>query len=132
MLVIREAQGEDREQIWSILQPALRSGEAYALPTDTGREEALAYWYADRQETFVATDRAVIRGTYYLRTHQYAHARPVASCGLMTAATAQGEVKGRDVARAMLEHSLKIAKAHGFRALQFNFVIGSNIRAMQT
>jgi ribosomal protein S18 acetylase RimI-like enzyme len=45
----------------------------------------------------------------------------------MTAASATG----RGVARAMCLHSLATAKARGFRAMQFNFVVGSNERAVR-
>ena len=45
----------------------------------------------------------------------------------MTAAAAQG----KGVARTMCEHSLAHAKACGFRAMQFNFVVSSNARAVK-
>jgi ribosomal protein S18 acetylase RimI-like enzyme len=45
----------------------------------------------------------------------------------MTAASATG----RGVARQMHAHSLIHAKARGFRAMQFNFVISSNERAVR-
>jgi ribosomal protein S18 acetylase RimI-like enzyme len=44
----------------------------------------------------------------------------------MTAA----EASGRGVARAMCVHSLAHARARGFRAMQFNFVVSSNARAV--
>jgi len=40
-------------------------------------------------------------------------------------------VFGRGVAQAMCSHSLGEAKAHGFTAMQFNFVIASNERAVR-
>jgi ribosomal protein S18 acetylase RimI-like enzyme len=46
----------------------------------------------------------------------------------MTALTAQG----RGIARLMLEHSLVRAKERGFRAMQFNFVVSANERAIRT
>ena len=45
----------------------------------------------------------------------------------MTAATASG----RGVARAMCAHSLTYAKSRGFRAMQFNFVVSTNERAVR-
>ena len=39
-------------------------------------------------------------------------------------------VKGRGVARAMCAHSLDEARERGFAAMQFNFVIASNTRAV--
>ena len=44
----------------------------------------------------------------------------------MTGAAAQG----RGVARAMLDHSLVAAKEAGFAAMQFNFVLANNARAL--
>jgi ribosomal protein S18 acetylase RimI-like enzyme len=37
---------------------------------------------------------------------------------------------GRGVARAMCEHSLEHAKSRGYRAMQFNFVVSTNERAV--
>jgi ribosomal protein S18 acetylase RimI-like enzyme len=38
---------------------------------------------------------------------------------------------GKGVARKMHEHSLDHARQRGFRAMQFNFVISSNVRAVK-
>lgn len=65
-------------------------------------------------------------GTYYLRPNQQGGGAHVANCGYMTAEQATG----RGVARAMCTHSLAHARARGFRAMQFNFVVESNVRAV--
>src|SRR6266850_205076 len=51
----------------------------------------------------------------------------VANCGYMTAVSATG----RGVARAMCAHSLDRARERGFRAMQYNFVISTNERAVR-
>jgi ribosomal protein S18 acetylase RimI-like enzyme len=51
----------------------------------------------------------------------------VANCGYVSAIWAPG----RGVARAMCAHSLEYAKRAGFRAMQFNFVLSSNERAVR-
>jgi len=51
----------------------------------------------------------------------------VANCGYVTARQATG----KGVARAMCAHSLEHAKKRGFRAMQFNFVVSSNERAVR-
>jgi ribosomal protein S18 acetylase RimI-like enzyme len=38
---------------------------------------------------------------------------------------------GKGVARAMCEHSLEWARSRGFKAMQFNFVVESNERAVR-
>src|SRR3546814_17367459 len=50
----------------------------------------------------------------------------VCNAGYMTSAAATG----RGVARAMGLHSIDHAKARGFRAMQFNFVVSTNVRAV--
>ena len=67
-------------------------------------------------------------GTYLLRANQAGGGSHVANCGYVTAAAAQGQ----GVARAMLEHSLALARARGFLAMQFNFVVSTNERAVKT
>jgi ribosomal protein S18 acetylase RimI-like enzyme len=38
---------------------------------------------------------------------------------------------GRGIARAMCAHSLEHGKSRGFRAMQFNFVVSTNERAVR-
>lgn len=123
---IRAAEPGDWPAIWAILEPTIRTGETYALDRDMGEDAARAYWLADAHEAFVAEDGGQVLGTYYLRANQAGGGRHVANCGYMTGAAAQG----RGVARAMCEHSQDHARARGFRAMQFNFVVSTNTRAV--
>jgi len=127
MLTLRAAHSGDLDAIWAIFEPVLRTGETYSLPRNMGREEALAYWLSSSHEIFVAVDNDQVVGTYYLRPNQRGGGSHVANCGYMTAAAATG----RGVARAMCAHSLEQAKRRGFRAMQFNFVVGTNERAVR-
>jgi ribosomal protein S18 acetylase RimI-like enzyme len=127
-LTIRPATIADLPALWSILQPVIRAGETYALPRDMSEADAISYWCAPSNETFVAEQDGAIVGTYILRANQLGGGSHVANCGYMTASAAEG----RGVARGMLEHSLARAKERGFRAMQFNFVISTNERAVQT
>lgn len=126
-MTIRPAQPDDAARIWEIIEPVIRSGETYTLPRDISQGEALAYWLTSDRETFVAEDDGQILGTYYLRANQLGGGSYVANCGYMTAPDATG----RGVARAMCEDSLDRARAQGFRAMQFNFVVSTNDRAIQ-
>jgi GNAT superfamily N-acetyltransferase len=128
LVSIRPALSGDAPALWSILEPVLRAGETYTLPRDISAEEALAYWCAPSHRTFIAEADGAPLGTYYLRANQAGGGAHVANCGYVTAPRAQG----RGVARRMLEHSLEMARALGFRAMQFNFVVSSNQRAVDT
>jgi len=124
---IRRATGRDGDAIWKILEPVIRGGDTYTLPQDMNREEALAYWNSAGHEVFAVEENGEILGTYYLRANQKGGGAHVANCGYMTAPWASG----RGVARAMCQHSLERAKARDFRAMQFNFVVSNNERAVR-
>jgi len=126
-LSIRLATGRDHEAIWTILEPMIRGGETYTLSRDMSREEALACWFAAEKETFILEEDGVVLGTYFLKANQQGGGAHVANCGYVTATAAQG----RGIAREMCLHSLERAKERGFRAMQFNFVVSSNERAVK-
>jgi L-amino acid N-acyltransferase YncA len=126
-MLIRAATLEDSDAIWAILEPVLRAGETYTLPREMSREDALAYWFAPGHEVFVAEEDGAIAGSYLLRANQQGGGAHVANCAYMTALHATG----RGVARAMCQHSLDTARERGFRAMQFNFVVSTNQRAVR-
>ncbi len=124
---IRPAGPEDADAVWAILEPVIRAGDTYALDADMSHDAALANWTGPDRETFVATQEGEIVGTYYLRANQAGGGAHVCNCGYVTAQAAAG----RGVARAMCTHSLDHAKARGFSAMQFNFVVETNRRAVR-
>lgn len=126
-LAIRPARAVDHAAIARIILPTIRAGETYALDRDLSEADALAYWTGADRETFVAEVDGAVLGTYYLRANQAGGGAHVANCGFMTDAAATG----RGVARAMGAHALDRARARGFAAMQFNFVVTTNIRAVR-
>lgn len=124
---VRPVTAADHDAIWRILEPMLRAGETYALPRDWNRAAALAYWFSPAHEVFVAEADGTVLGTYFVQPNQLGGGSHVANCGYVTDAAATG----RGVARAMCAHSLGHARTRGFRAMQFNFVISTNERAVK-
>jgi ribosomal protein S18 acetylase RimI-like enzyme len=123
---IRPALKQDDDHIWEVIEPTIRAGETYPLPRELTKADALAYWHAPEHEVFVTEADGAIVGTYYLRTNNRGGGAHVANCGYIVAPSA----RGRGIARAMCLHSLERARTRGFRAMQFNFVIGNNERAI--
>ncbi len=123
-LALRPATTDDHDAIWAMLEPVFRAGETYCVPRDVTREGALDYWLSGH-DVFIAEDNGIL-GTYFLTPNQKGGGAHVCNCGFVTAPAATG----RGVARAMLTHALETARAKGFRAMQFNFVVATNIRAL--
>ncbi|MGA1759786.1 MAG: GNAT family N-acetyltransferase [Paracoccaceae bacterium] len=125
---IRRATDDDHIGVWEILEPVFRAGDTYTIDADISRDDALAYWFDVQKQTFVAEADGRIIGTYYIRANQAGGGAHVCNCGYMTHPAARGQ----GVARAMLEHSLDLAPRIGYRAMQYNFVVSTNTRAVQT
>lgn len=124
---IRPAQPSDGPAILEIIIPVIREGATYTLDPQMREAEALAYWLSPDKETFVAEENGTIVGTYFVRPNQAGGGGHVCNCGYMTRTAAVG----RGVARAMCQHSLAHARQHGYRAMQFNFVVSTNERAVR-
>jgi ribosomal protein S18 acetylase RimI-like enzyme len=116
----------DGDSVWAILEPTIRAGDTYTLPRDMSRGEALDYWFAPQHEVFALEADTHVLGTYFLQPNHLGGGSHVANCGYVTAPWATG----RGVARAMCSHSLDRARERGFKAMQFNFVVSTNDRAV--
>ena len=76
---------------------------------------------------FVAGTGEDVTGTFYIRTNQPGGGAHVCNAGFMVAADAGG----RGIGRAMGERALVEARRLGYTAMQFNFVLASNTRAIR-
>jgi ribosomal protein S18 acetylase RimI-like enzyme len=126
-MLIRSVSNRVAHAIWFFFFNDTATTEIYTLPREMDKASALAYWLSPGREVFIAEDHGEIVGTYFLQANQKGGGAHVANCGYMTAVSATG----RGVARAMCAHSLDRARERGFRAMQFNFVISTNERAVR-
>lgn len=117
----------DWSAVWDILRPVFRAGDTYAIDRDISEADAHTYWTSEPGDTFVAESGGEVLGTYYMRPNQSGGGRHICNCGYITGINAVG----RGVARAMCSHSLEHAKRVGYRGMQFNFVVSSNVRAVE-
>ncbi len=123
---IRPAVPADDDAIWAMLEPVFRAGETYCIPRDIGRDDALSYWSGTPHKVFLIEEAGRALGTYFLTPNQKGGGGHVCNCGFVTS----GAAEGRGVARAMLSHALEAAESDGYRAMQFNFVVATNERAI--
>jgi len=108
------------------LKPIFRAGETYAVDPDISESKALAFWCDGTHSAYVAEMDGRVLGTYYICPNQGGNGRHICNCGFAT----HMDAGGKGIARAMLEHSLKTASEMGFLAMQFNFVLANNTRAV--
>ncbi len=123
---IREATPADWPALWSIIASVVRTGDTYTLPPDVSEDDAKAYWMGPGLTTYVAEAEGGIVGTYAMHPNQPGLGSHVANAGYMVRA----DSAGRGVGTQLAEHSLAAARAAGFRAMQFNAVVSTNVRAL--
>lgn len=124
--LIRPAKADDHDAIWALLKPVIRAGETLAVPRDMDRISALALWLSPDRATRLLVEDGAVLGIFYVRANQHGGGAHVANAGFVTAANATG----RGVARAMCAASFDLARGLGYRAMQFNFVLSTNDRAV--
>ncbi len=119
---IREATNEDFDRIWPIFHEIVAAGETYGFPRDTTKGQAFGIWLEAPRKTFVCEEGGKILGTYFIKSNQGGPGDHVCNCGYMVGSAA----RGRNVGRAMCEHSQEVARQLGYKAMQFNFVASTN------
>ena len=127
MLEIRKAKPEDNDQIWDIIKEVISKGDTYAFDPNSSKETMLDYWCGQDKHTYVATDNGKVLGTFVIRDNQPGLGSHIANAGYMVSEKAFG----KGIGKTMGEFSLEEAKQLGYKAMQFNIVIKSNVRAVQ-
>jgi ribosomal protein S18 acetylase RimI-like enzyme len=121
-LEIREIDPAEFALVWPIFHAVVAAGDTYAYDPAMTLEEARDLWTRPPARCFVGQEGGVVVGAYCVRPNQTGLGDHVANAGYMVAP----EARGRGVASALCAHSLDVARAAGFQAMQFNFVAASN------
>jgi len=121
-LDIREIDAGEFDLVWPIFRDVVAAGDTYSYAPDTSFDEACAMWTTAPTRCFVALVDGRPAGCYMLKPNQPGLGNHVANAGYMVAPHARGQ----GLAGKLCEHSLATARAAGFLAMQFNFVVSTN------
>ncbi|HEU0238186.1 MAG TPA: GNAT family N-acetyltransferase [Micromonosporaceae bacterium] len=125
---IRAATDADWPSLWPMLRDNARAGETYTWDPDIDEAAARALWMKQPPgRTVVAVDSdGTVLGSAYLRPNQDGPGAHVANASFLV----DVRHSGRGVARALCAYALDQARADGYRAMQFNAVVETNVRAV--
>lgn len=124
---IRPLRDSDWPAVWPLLQATIAAGDTYSFAPDSSEAEIRKVWVELPLASFVAVEGGQLLGTYFIKANQPGLGSHVCNCGYVVSPAAQG----RGVAAAMCEHSQAFAQERGFHAMQFNFVVSTNERAVR-
>ena len=149
-LSIRPARAGDRTSILALLREVVDEGATVAYDTVEG---LAGYWFDPRGHCFVAdvadptagdeggaaagqgdgatvgaaSTTSELAGTYVVKPNQPGRGNHIANAGYAVFA----KFRGCGIGRRLAEHSLEQARTLGFRGMQFNYVVASNVGAVR-
>ena len=127
MTIIRRYTYEDIVPMTSIWNEVIREGKAFPGETEMSAEEAETF-FESQSYTGVAVnqDTREVVGLYIL------HPNNIGRCGHIcnTSYAVKSGMRGLHIGEQLVKDSLAVGKRLGFRILQFNAVVASNVHAL--
>jgi len=126
-VTIRPMTEEDWPQVWPFFDEIVRAGETYAYPLDLDSERARALWtMSPPGQTVVLDEERRIMGSATMGPNRPGRGSHVGTASFMVSPDA----RGRGVGRRLGEYVVQWHRDHGFRAIQFNAVVETNLTAV--
>jgi GNAT superfamily N-acetyltransferase len=126
-VIIRPATDDDWTQIWPFFAAIVGAGETYAYPDDLTSETAQGLWMEQPPgQTVVAAEGAVVLGSAKMGPNRPARGAHVSTASFMVDPAAQGKGVGRALGR----YAVEWARSAGYRSMQFNAVVETNVAAV--
>jgi GNAT superfamily N-acetyltransferase len=126
-VIIRTSTDQDWPRIYPFFAAIVASGRTYAYPEGLSLDEAKAYWVAEPPgHTVVATDGEAVVGTATMGQNRPGRGAHVATASFMVDPARQGQ----GVGRALGSYVVEWARLQGYRSIQFNAVVETNLVAV--
>lgn len=133
---IRKATPDDFPQMLPIFREVIQGGDTYDFEETASDQDAFDYWFGKGVSSWVMEESASdadkdgagskILGYYKIIQNHRGRGSHVANASFMVSSAA----RNKGIGRKMGEDCIRNAKAMGFKAIQFNFVISTNEPAM--
>lgn len=123
---IREAAPEDWPAIYPIFEAVVTEGRTYAYPEHLTSDEARRIWMG-QDRVVVAEVAGEVVGTATMGPNRAGRGAHVATGSFMV----DPATRGHGVGRALGSHLVEWATSSGFRGIQFNAVVETNVRAVR-
>ncbi|OZG71734.1 GNAT family N-acetyltransferase [Hahella sp. CCB-MM4] len=126
MVDIRPASMDDFNTMWNIFQSVIETGDALPFGESFDRDTFHQDWFTSHP-AYVATNESGVIGMYKMGANYPDLGAHVSSATFLVSP----DVQGKGVGRALVCHSLERARSEGFSAMQFNYVVSTNVAAVE-
>lgn len=126
MTAIREATAADWPQIHRFFAAIVAAGETYAYPEDLSPDDAQALWFGQGRPV-VAADGGTVLGSATMGPNRAGRGAHIATASFMV----DPAFARRGVGRLLGEHVVAWARDGGYRGIQFNAVVETNVAAVR-
>ena len=123
---MRCASPSDVDVMWHMFQRVAAKGDSIPGSDSIGKEEFASQWFAPNIHTFVAEEGGRILGMSKLGANHPGRGSHVSSATFIV----DPQYQGQGVGRRLVEHSLDTCERAGYIAMQFNFVVSTNLPAL--
>jgi L-amino acid N-acyltransferase YncA len=127
-MTIRTATEEDWPQIWPFFSRIIQAGETYAYRGDLTSEEARDGWLMrPPARTVVLEEDGRVLGSATMGPNRPGRGSHVGTASFMV----DEAVRGRGIGRRLGEHVVQWHRDEGYRGIQFNAVVETNLPAVR-
>jgi GNAT superfamily N-acetyltransferase len=127
-VTIRPATDDDWPQIWPFFAETVRAGETYAYPDDLTSDQARVLWMEPPPGLTVVLDEdGVVLGSAKMGPNRPSRGAHIGTASFMVAPAS----RGHGVGRALGEWVVQWHRDEGYRGIQFNAVVETNLAALR-
>ncbi len=125
--VLGTATAADFAAVKEIFLHVVNEGETYSYERSELTDEWIRhYWLENTITTLVARVNGVVAGVCAIRVNRTGRGNHIANASYIV----HHDYRGQGIGHALGKESLKVAKKAGFQAMQFNYVVSTNVKAV--
>ena len=125
-VTIREASDSDHMIVLDLFRAIISEGETYIYTEDFSDEALNGIWFEAPNRAYVVEHEGTVIASFVIRPNKMGRGAHIANAAFIV----QKNYQGKGIGRLMGEYAIDEAKRLGYRAMQFNIVVSTNIRSV--
>ncbi len=124
--LIREATSNDLHAVWNLWKEIQKQEVFFAYQANYPRQQIEDSWINLNNHIYVYDFKGQVQGAYLMKPNQPGHGKHIVNAAYLV----DNKVRGKGIGRILCKHSLEVATKLGYRGMQFNLVVSTNVGAI--